>query len=57
MYDDDGPLVAQWFYEALLDNEIIDLNDIPYAFDTAMQKLRKSGASASRWATYIHMGA
>lgn len=57
MYDDDGPRMAQWFYEALLEKEMIDLNDIPYALDTAVRKLRATGAPAARWATYMHLGA
>ena len=57
MYDDDGPRMAQWFYEALLEKETIDLNDIPYALDAAVQKLQATGASPARWATYMHLGA
>ena len=56
MYDCDGPMMAQWFYEALLQKEVIDLDDIPYALDVAVQKLRKTDAQANRWATYMHMG-
>jgi hypothetical protein len=57
MCDDDGPKMAKWFYEALLENEMIHFDDIPYALDMAVQKLRKTGVSASRWATYMHWGA
>jgi hypothetical protein len=57
MNDADGPKMAQWFYEALLENETIELDDIPYALDTAVQKLRKSGAPPERWATFMHWGA
>jgi hypothetical protein len=57
MFDTDGPRMAQWFYEALLENETVDLDDIPYALDTAVQKLRTDGASPTRWATYMHLGA
>jgi hypothetical protein len=57
MYDDDGPRMAQWFYEALFENEVIELDDIPYALDAAVQRLRNTGASAARWATYMHLGA
>ena len=57
MCDKDGPTVAQWFYEALLEKEIISLGDIPYALDEAVQKLRETGAGPDRWATYIHIGA
>ena len=57
MYDADGPRMAQWFYEALLENDTIQLDDIPYALDTAVRKLRDDGAPATRWATYMHLGA
>jgi hypothetical protein len=57
MYDYDGPRVAQWFYEALLEKEVIELDDIPYALDSAVRKLRDEGALPQRWATFIHMGA
>lgn len=58
MYDYDGPMIAQWFYQALLENEMICLDDIPYALGVAVQRLRaETGAQAHRWATYMHMGA
>jgi hypothetical protein len=57
MYDMDGPKMAQWFYETLLENEKIELDDIPYALDAAVKRLRDSGASPARWATYVHFGA
>lgn len=57
MYDTDGPKMAKWFYEALLENEAICLDDIPYALDTAVTKLRQEGVPARQWATYMHLGA
>jgi hypothetical protein len=57
MNDTDGLRMAEWFYEVLLENESIKLDDIPYALDLAIQKLRKRGAPAARWATYMHWGA
>jgi hypothetical protein len=57
MRDADGPRVAEWFYEELLVNEMIQFDDIPYALDKAVRKLRNTGAPATRWATYIHLGA
>ena len=57
MHDNDGPMMAQWFYEALLNKGMIELDDIPYALDTAVRKLRDTGAPAARWATYMYMGA
>jgi hypothetical protein len=57
MRDADGPRVALWSYEELLSNKMIQFDDIPYALDKAVRKLRSSGAPAARWATYIHLGA
>lgn len=53
----DGPMMAEWFYEELMKNDVISLDNIPYALDVAIEKLRKSVRSASRWATYMHVGA
>jgi hypothetical protein len=36
----DGPLVAAWFYENILQHEEIDVHVIAYAFDDAVTKLR-----------------
>jgi hypothetical protein len=57
MFDTDGPRMVQWFYETLLESEAMELDDIPYALDSAVQRLRKSGAPPRRWATYMHWGA
>jgi hypothetical protein len=57
MHDHDGPRLAQWFYEALLEKETIELDDIPYVLDVAVGRLRDEGASPQRWATFVHMGA
>jgi hypothetical protein len=56
MYDQDGPQIARWVYESLLSQEKISLDDIPYALDEAVQKLRQNGASAQHWATFMHIG-
>jgi hypothetical protein len=56
MSDVDGPKVAQWFYESLLKNEQIQLDDIAYALDEAVDRLRAGGVSASRWAPFVHIG-
>jgi CHAT domain-containing protein len=55
--DDDGPQVAKWFYEELLAKEVIDADNVAYALDMAVGKLRASGVPPSRWAPFIHMGA
>jgi hypothetical protein len=57
MGDDDGPFVAPEVYQELLAKEEFDLDDIPYALDNAISKLRDSGVEPSRWATFIHIGA
>jgi hypothetical protein len=56
MHDDDGPKLARRFYEALFTNETLDLNDIAYALDEAVQDLRHQGVQAQRWALFMHMG-
>jgi hypothetical protein len=57
MHDVDGPLVAKFFYEALFAEQVITVDAIPYALDEAIGKLRVSGVSAERWATFVHLGA
>ena len=57
MNDEDGPRIAQLFYEKLLAEDVITLDSIPYALDCAISQLRKSGVAPDRWATFIHMGA
>jgi hypothetical protein len=56
MNDEDGPNVARWFYEALFARDTLDLDDIAYALDLAIAKLREKGVPASRWAAFIHIG-
>ena len=58
MEDIDGPMVAQVFYEELFsgDSEYLNPDDVAYALDTAVQKLREIHPEPSRWAPYIHLG-
>jgi hypothetical protein len=56
MHDEDGPKLARTFYEALFMHEIIDLDDIAYALDDAIQALRSQSVPAPRWALFMHMG-
>jgi hypothetical protein len=56
MSDEDGPIVAQHVYEAIFRNEKLDLDDIPYALEDAVDALRLTGVSASRWALFVHVG-
>jgi hypothetical protein len=57
MNDVDGPFVAKRVYSNIFRGEQLNLAAIPYALDDAVTALRKSGVSASRWATYVHVGA
>jgi hypothetical protein len=56
MCDEDGPKVAEHFYGRLFAKEEVDLDDIAYALDEAIQALRQSGVPASRWAPFMHIG-
>jgi hypothetical protein len=56
MNDQDGPRLARRFYEVLFEREQLDLDDIPYALDAAVQALRNAGVPARRWALFMHMG-
>jgi hypothetical protein len=56
MSDEDGPDMARWFYESLFASETMDLDDVAYALDAAVAKLRERGVPASRWALFTHMG-
>jgi hypothetical protein len=60
MRDLDGPEVAQSIYSTLFKNEDhsehLDPDDVPYALDDVVQKLRMSGLDPSFWATYVHIG-
>lgn len=57
MNDADGPTVAREVYMQAFKDGQLDLSRVPYALDAAVQKLKDDGIPASRWATYIHMGA
>jgi hypothetical protein len=57
MGDEDGPQVAKFFYEKLFSKSQISLDDIPYALDYAVGKLKERGVPPERWATFIQMGA
>jgi hypothetical protein len=57
MSDEDGPAMAEWFYEELMSNEIVDADAIAYALDSAVQKLREKEPSPKRWAQFVHLGA
>jgi hypothetical protein len=57
MSDEDGPQIAKLFYERLFAEELISLDDIPYALDYAVRELRRNGVPPERWATFIHTGA
>jgi hypothetical protein len=56
MCDEDGPQVARQFYDSLFEKDRVDLDDIAYALDEAVQALRRTNAPASRWAPFMHIG-
>jgi hypothetical protein len=56
MSDEDGPRLARRFYDVLLEREQLDLDDIPYALDAAVQALRSASLPSRRWALFMHMG-
>jgi len=58
MGDLDGPIMAKTIYEELSHSgaEMLDLETIPYALDSAVRNLRAKGLAASRWAPYVHLG-
>jgi hypothetical protein len=56
MCDEDGPKMARYFYKSLFEHDQVDLDDIAYAFDEAVQALRRSNVPASRWAPFMHIG-
>jgi hypothetical protein len=57
MRDEDGPAISKAFYQKLFEGDTITADAIPRALDHAVRKLRESGASIERWATFIHVGA
>jgi hypothetical protein len=56
MNDGDGPAIATTVYRELYKGDVLDLDAVPFALDTAVCKMRESGVPPSRWAPYIHMG-
>jgi hypothetical protein len=57
MNDIDGPFMAERVYRRIFGGGQLDLLAVPYALDDAVRELRQSGVAASRWATYVHIGA
>jgi hypothetical protein len=58
MRDVDGPLIVTTIYEQLFrgESEFLNPDDIAYALDDAVQKLRRQGVHPTRWAPFIHIG-
>jgi hypothetical protein len=63
MNDADGPRMAQWFYEVLLENEAVELKHIPYALDAAVAcrllaglHTCTGGLKTSRYAVFLCIG-
>jgi hypothetical protein len=57
MSDNDGTQVTKWLYEELLAKEVVTSDDVAYALDVALGRLRDSGIPLHRWVPFIHMGA
>lgn len=57
MSDIDGPRVTKWFYEALFGEDVLSADQVPYALDSAVSKLRELGTPLERWVPFIHLGA
>jgi hypothetical protein len=57
MSDKDGPLIADYVYDALFEEAIFDSNLVPYALDDAVRNLREQNVDAERWSVFVHMGA
>ena len=60
--DEDGPIIADTFYEELYrdpDGRPVDEPDVKksiYALHLAVKKLRSKNVSFRRWVPFIHMG-
>lgn len=57
MDDIDGPYMAERIYRRIFVDGRLDMSAIPFAVADAVRELRESGVPASRWSTYIHIGA
>jgi hypothetical protein len=56
MNDIDGPFVAERIYSRVFQDGTLNLDVVPHALDVAIEELRQKGVSASRWATFVHIG-
>jgi hypothetical protein len=57
MNDEHGPKIAEVFYGQLFESKAVSTDAISRALDYAVRQLRSNGASADRWATFMHLGA
>jgi hypothetical protein len=58
MQDIDGPRISESLYKEVFkgNSEYIDPDDIAYALDGAVRRLRQEVRDPMRWAPYIHLG-
>jgi hypothetical protein len=60
MNDLDGPQVAANVYRTMFEDasngQVASRSAAAFGLDLAVRKLRETGVSASRWATYVHIG-
>jgi hypothetical protein len=57
MNDETGPLLAKAIYKELLNRDVLDLSQVPYALDSAVRSLRSAGYKPHQWASFVHFGA
>lgn len=56
MDDEDGPVVSEVYYRHLFQSQGVDTRNAAIALHLAVEKLRDSGASLTRWVPFIHVG-
>jgi hypothetical protein len=58
MEDVDGPMIAEFVYRDIFESPSAWINpdDVAYALDAAVQRLRDNRPDPSRWAPYVHLG-
>jgi hypothetical protein len=58
MEDVDDPMIAEVVYKDVFKGPSgwIDPDDVAYALDAAVERLRAGHPDPSRWAPYIHLG-
>lgn len=55
MDDVNGPFIMKRVYGTIFNSGRLDLSSVTWALDDAVRDLDKSGAPASRWATFFYL--